>query len=66
MQKKAPYDSQERISERVSGVSKEAKELLGAVLRLEDEKLGTKNPWGMKEAIADLTERIVSSPKERK
>lgn len=66
MQKKEPRDSQERILERVSGASKEARELLGEVLRLEDEKLGMKTPHGVKEDIADLTERIVSSPKERK
>lgn len=65
MQKKAPHDSQERILECVSRASKEARELLGEVLRLEDEKLGMKNPHGMKEDIADLTERIVSSLKER-
>lgn len=61
MHKKESHDSQERILERVSSASEEARELLGEVLRLEEEKLGMKNPWGMKEDIADLTERIVSS-----
>lgn len=65
MQKNSSPDSQERIIERVSHASKEARELLGEVLRLEDEKIGMKNPRGMKEDIADLTERIVSSPKEK-
>lgn len=66
MQKEVPHDSQERILERVSSISKEARELLEEVLRLEDAKLGMKNPRGMKEDFADLTERIVSSLKERK
>lgn len=56
--------SQQRILEISSRASEKAQELLGEVLRLEEAKLGMKNPWGLKEEIVEATERIVDSLSE--